>query len=56
MTPTHLLVAGADRQVGDYQRCAWSDESAAVIVEVGRDAYSIREVLQIRHPLVCACA
>jgi hypothetical protein len=42
--------AGVDRQVCDYESCTWSNERLDVIIEGGRDAESIREVLQIRHP------
>jgi hypothetical protein len=42
--------AGADRHVGDYQRCAWGDERADIIFEAGREAHSISEAFQIRHP------
>jgi hypothetical protein len=35
--------AGADPQVGDNERCAWGDERADIIVELGREARSIRE-------------
>jgi len=46
--------ATVDWQVGDYERCACSDERADIVVEVGWEAYAIREVLQIRHPAATA--
>jgi hypothetical protein len=42
--------AGSDRQVCDYEGCAWCDERPDIIVEDGRDAESIHEVLKIRRP------
>ena len=48
LKPGALWGASADRQVGDCERYACNDERTDLIVEVGRDAYSIREVLQGR--------